>query len=1347
MNRRHILVIGLVILIFILAVLRMCKIKNFNFEGFGNIVVSKKPAETHIVKFVQPKQTDLLNITTSDGNKFEGAIAYKVEGTTPNYQKFPIETTQCTNTYSTTTQQQFITPFIFDTSNLSFTSSKIDSNVYLSEDSTQTWSIIPSNSTTNCTVYIATNTQDIGLNPPYYLEVEDPNNNLNKNINITKVNKLGAVKNNIQATFMDYKGVLTPSVKVTTIKDDINALWEIEKIVAIDYLRSDFNNILDTSLEFLETLLNVALDERKILSDIIKKNLFNVAQSATSIDYFISKIDTNIPSDKDLFLLFKIKSGGHETIVNMLTKAFTQLENLYTIKSVPFNLYLTANKTGGGINRGAVTLSSFDQSKTSTNNYSQNILWKINQSVVEGFDVANFVKNISAKKNSYQPVLVSDSYPTVPNVDGVPAGWDNNYSDAWNGNYIYKGTSLSNPKQLIKVNLSDGTGINAGKGTVTVGSDVYNVKHITMDRLIADSTTSKDTLRAKLISGTSVNKGRPILVFLINGENVCGNDSENHEAYCPKIDGDEISDYRDQYQAVGIKTLDMTNGLGIPKVTLNVPNPDPCTNQNNDPVTKECAEFRYYGKAYQPGSDEWKEHSCTNKSFFENTLWTDLQSKDLAYAEDKIAQIHDRAAAGDPNYIKYCKGDNLGKYDGKFVKSSDGKEVYYIYNAISYQIPYPGACFPGDHTSSEVMTLTDDELDYVKAYRSTTPATPTSKNPNVAASCIVKAENGKSVAANVSNLHGLYFLIYNGKKYWIPKTSDCGGIAKKVTRYSKEAISAIEPTGFNVNTMEQATINSKNSEVVNFCKNQIYGQPCPIDTPYVYNANSKKGSYCCPVEPTTSLNTTYPPGTFDSCPSGTAIKCTEPPCDTNFNYTGSESDVWAITPDNVIYNKSSGSTTWNNITSWKKIKGELKWVDGTGQDYIWGINRSGNIYACKKPCYGSWSNVPGNLSQLTVDTENNIVYGITNEGSIYWQPENIIYGKWKKIQGVLKNITASGNSWVWGINKGKIYAAPKGKDSIKGIWRSVSAPLDFYILSGDNQGNETNSNVYGIASNNYIYKHNINPSTGGWTMISTGPGTSSNPNTFIEATNRVWLYVTLKNGDVYRGLKSDPPNQIRWNKLFGIFKQLSVGNLHPVKKPMLTYGANMFLRFPALSDPNNLSGRYMSGDRTGGNAKVLVNSNSSYESEYIGGYTFIASKNIYGATGSGPIKYGDVFGLKCESLGRFVSGSRGGDRGIATEDPSSTYEQNNIKAAQKALNAKPKRDTSYAWSFVSLENKPKGYPVLYGDKVMLVMSLWKGDAITAFPNSEVHNYPPKSPPTGSTNEIIIDQVWRYPFEL
>lgn len=196
---------------------------------------------------------------------------------------------------------------------------------------------------------------------------------------------------------------------------------------------------------------------------------------------------------------------------------------------------------------------------------------------------------------------------------------------------------------------------------------------------------------------------------------------------------------------------------------------------------------------------------------------------------------------------------------------------------------------------------------------------------------------------------------------------------------------------------------------------------------------------------------------------------------------------------------------------------------------------------------------------------------------------------------------------------------------------------------------------------------------------------------------------------------------------------------------VVQFGDPIFLRFPKLINPNNKTGRYLSGGKTQSNIVVEVVPNSPYESSQINAYTFIPTKEVYGTVGTGTITYGQKFGLKCKSINRFLSGSRGGDHGIITANPSSKYEQEVINEAKAG------KDNSYYWCFApGIGNyKKNGEPVVYRDKVMLKMYKWGDNVMYGYSDNSVHNDSPVTPTykTGGTDEIVIDKVWQYPLEL
>ena len=116
----------------------------------------------------------------------------------------------------------------------------------------------------------------------------------------------------------------------------------------------------------------------------------------------------------------------------------------------------------------------------------------------------------------------------------------------------------------------------------------------------------------------------------------------------------------------------------------------------------------------------------------------------------------------------------------------------------------------------------------------------------------------------------------------------------------------------------------------------------------------------------------------------------------------------------------------------------MKNVSSSGNGWIWGVNRSDNIYKRKKNG-GSWQRVNGGLKQISggqnakygVLTRNNAIYKRPVDGSSNWQRIG-----WK----FDKMLSASGNGWVWGVNSaGKIYKRRKNGGNWQGVlWWSLN---------------------------------------------------------------------------------------------------------------------------------------------------------------------------------------------------------------------------------------------------------------------------------------------------------------------
>lgn len=1251
MNRKHLLVIGLFVIIVIMYLLNSCYAKKLS-EGFTIV-----PNGTPSIPYTQPKQSKPINIEISAGSK-TGTVAYKVNGQLPAYQKFPISSGTCNNTYNISAKQQVINSHLYG-GHIAFTSDKLDSNVYLSKSSDQSWSIIVTDqSTGSCFVYIASNTKDVGLNPPYYLEVNPKTN----------------------------------GVKVTTIKGDQNAQWTIVPVAIIPYLKKDVTQFVEKLLRNIDIVVKMPYDHQKQFNTLISGGINKVVQSANNdatISDITTKIGSIVPSDDDLYKSYGVPpdvQSPQSTIVNQLTNSLNLLTSLCQIKSVKYGTYLTSNSGGDGNNgRGTIFMSpgSYSGSIDTYWYFTAADSTTVDNSIVEGFDVYSFMSG--RKAPMFQPTLASNDFPTLTSMQS--GAWSSNFAKVFNGSYIYNNSNPTQPENLLTINLNDmsKSGSANGAGTIKVNENIYNVEEITKDRLVG-KTKKGDVLEAHILDGTTVNNGRPVLRFTVNGENICGKNIQNINAYCPKIDGDKITTTENKYMAMGIKQLDMKNGLGIPKVNLNVKDPNPCDGiQDSNQISQECAEFLYYGKQYEPNSDDWKKNSCTNPTFFEQELMPELEEQDYAYAKERIAQIQTRAAANDPEYKTICKNSMAYVYDGKFIRGKGEAAVYLVLNGKRYLLPKYAPYCPDDSCVVDVDASVVNDIP-----QGSGQALPNSTNAEVGAFCIRTSPD--YTFFQDSDGHRNVWLILSGAKYHgtcnlaisdlknlqqVPtanlalvrngghanvdsENGDIANFCKRLyqkdqqTPYSQELTGylpnwpSIGPNRFTgSNALQQAleacnvedcggitmapdgksfsvrTENKLGSDTTtgekSWIKNQgwtyvghdgdqvnvsgstelaygtIPGAPngpgtqkgngsmqfttvtksgecgpsyantndpdpgvwkscfiktstseCPTNIPYAYNADGKKGIYCCSVQPSTSSS--YPSGTFDHC-LGKNIKCDDPPCRSNSDNKTANPAIWGTNSAHAIWYKPEGQA---NI-QFNRSKGELKWVDGTGKNYVWGTNVYNYIYACKQPCTNSsWVKVKGELTQLSIDNQYNLVYGVNKNNNIYVRPEDDIKSDWRRVVGTLKNISASGHGWIWGCAPDNtLWAAPKKADGItSNTWTNNSKGI-LTNVSADDMGNEANSNVYGISPNTAthewasIWKHNVNPNTGGsagWVKISDGPGTKSNPNAYINATNREWLYVTTKNSYIYRALKSDLPGAMRWQKVNGWLSQVTASN-------------------------------------------------------------------------------------------------------------------------------------------------------------------------------------------------------------
>lgn len=131
-------------------------------------------------------------------------------------------------------------------------------------------------------------------------------------------------------------------------------------------------------------------------------------------------------------------------------------------------------------------------------------------------------------------------------------------------------------------------------------------------------------------------------------------------------------------------------------------------------------------------------------------------------------------------------------------------------------------------------------------------------------------------------------------------------------------------------------------------------------------------------------------------------------------------------------------------------------------------------------------------------------------------------GGWKRINGDLKQVSASGKNWIWGVNSNdEIYTCKKPCDDSN--WINIPGKLK-QIEGGE-------SEVWGVNSDNNIYKMNQDHS-GGWRRVSGKLANISQSSRWIWGVNdehKVYRCKQPCNGDWI--LTSQPRENIGWNPL------------------------------------------------------------------------------------------------------------------------------------------------------------------------------------------------------------------------
>ena len=147
----------------------------------------------------------------------------------------------------------------------------------------------------------------------------------------------------------------------------------------------------------------------------------------------------------------------------------------------------------------------------------------------------------------------------------------------------------------------------------------------------------------------------------------------------------------------------------------------------------------------------------------------------------------------------------------------------------------------------------------------------------------------------------------------------------------------------------------------------------------------------------------------------------------------------------------------------------------------------------------------------------NALYAFDNGASSNTSSTPVVKS-WKQISGGLKNVSASGNGYVWGVNSSdQIY---KCKKPCNGAWQQV--PGDLKQVSGGQK------EVWGVNSSDSIYKRPVDGS-GNWAQI---PGKLKN----VSASDPNYVYGVNSSDQIYKCKK---PCNGAWQQVQGGLKQIS----------------------------------------------------------------------------------------------------------------------------------------------------------------------------------------------------------------
>ena len=206
-----------------------------------------------------------------------------------------------------------------------------------------------------------------------------------------------------------------------------------------------------------------------------------------------------------------------------------------------------------------------------------------------------------------------------------------------------------------------------------------------------------------------------------------------------------------------------------------------------------------------------------------------------------------------------------------------------------------------------------------------------------------------------------------------------------------------------------------------------------------------------------------------------------------------QKEVYGVNGSDSIYAhaKNPGEKNADGGNGWRGIPGGLKNISASNKDYVFGVNRSDQIYQCKKPCKGGWQRMEGGLKQISGGQK--YVYGVNRNDSIYRARlpiTNLRNPQWYKIPGGLKWINAGNKDYIYGTNRSdQIYVCQK---PCTGGWKRIPGGLEAIEADKDT--------VYGTSRGKNIYSKPMDgmKAASNWSRWTVGGGsTNVSPEPFV----------------------------------------------------------------------------------------------------------------------------------------------------------------------------------------------------------------------------------------------------------